>query len=151
MKGETDVFFINVKDGQVVKRIELADIIQDKRNSKCRFLRFHQGKVYITDLGLDCVYILNPETDDVKLFGSSGSQVGQFSDPAGLVCDDLGNMIVVDSKNHRLQLFNNNNKVVCPLALDVPVRRPSGAQLHNGELYVLNLQGSHGMTKYNLG
>jgi len=150
-KGETDVFFINVKDGQVVKRIELGDIIQDKRNSKCRFLCFNNGKLYITDLGLDCVYVLDPVTNDVKPFGATGSGVGQFKDPAGLVCDDIGNMIVVDSKNHRLQLFNKENKVVCPLALDVPVRRPAGAHLHNGDLYVLNLHGPNGMTKYKLG
>ena len=33
---------------------------------------------------------------------------GLFNDPAGVVVDNLGNMIVADSKNHRLCLFNQS-------------------------------------------
>ena len=43
-------------------RFEMEDIIADKSRSKCRFLTYQLGKLYITDLGLDCVYILDPAT-----------------------------------------------------------------------------------------
>ena len=42
------------------------------------------------------------------VFGESGSGVGQLSHPAGMVVDDFGSMIVVDSLNHRLQLVDSN-------------------------------------------
>lgn len=50
-KGETDLFFLNVVDGHLDQRFELADIIQNQQGSKCRFLHFKGRKVYIVDLG----------------------------------------------------------------------------------------------------
>ena len=48
-------------------RIEMEDIIANKAMSKCRFLTYQLGKLYITDLGLDCVYVLDPVTNTVKV------------------------------------------------------------------------------------
>merc|ERR1711909_118532 len=81
--------------------------IPNRSMSKCRFLTYQLGKLYITDLGLDCVYILDPNTVNTKVFGSSGSGPGELSDPAGLVVDTAGNIIVADSKNHRLCVFSS--------------------------------------------
>ena len=47
---------------------------------------------------------------DLKVFGGSGTGPGQFWDPAGLAVDDLGNFIVADSRNHRLQLIGQDRK-----------------------------------------
>ena len=86
------------------------------------------------------------------MFGCSGSGPGQLSDPAGLVVDSVGNMVVADSRNHRLCLFTQEGKFVCSLSLSPDTRRPSGVVLdiENRELYVLNLQGRDAMTKYKL-
>ena len=46
----------------------------------------------------------------LKVFGGSGTGPGQFWDPAGLAVDDLGNFIVADSRNHRLQLIGQDRK-----------------------------------------
>ena len=99
-----------------------------------RFLTYHGGKFYITDLGRDRIYILeSKEKDDnpgVQVLGETGKRDGQFRDPAGLVVDDLGyvcslhvfhclrinklihlrNMIIADSKNYRLQLYSKERK-----------------------------------------
>jgi len=149
---KTDLLFFDLISGELVKKIEMEDIIANKAMSKCRFLTYQLGKLYITDLGLDCVYILDPVTINAKVFGSSGSGPGQLSDPAGLVVDTVGNIIVADSKNHRLCLYNMEGKFLCNLSLSPDTRRPSGVSLDKDklELYVLNLQGKAAMIKYKL-
>ena len=88
----------------------------------------------------------------LQVFGCSGSEPGQLSDPAGLVVDGMGNMMVADSRNHRLCLFTQEGKFVCNVSLNPETRRPSGLVLDigNRELYVLNLQGKDAMTKYRI-
>merc|ERR1719193_1262960 len=148
----TDLLFFDLVTGELVKKIEMEDIITNRDMSKCRFLAYQLGKLFITDLGLDCVYILDPRTNNAKVFGSSGSGAGELSDPAGLVVDSVGTMIVADSRNHRLCVFNREGKFVCPVSLSPNTRRPSGVALDNDkkELFVLNLHGKFGLTKYEL-
>ena len=66
--------------------------------------------------------------------------------------DAVGNIIVADSKNHRLCVFGSDGKFVCDVKLSPPTRRPSGVVLdkESKDLYVLNLQGKLAMTKYRL-
>ena len=99
-------------NGKQKENIDITDIIRDRGRSMCRFLTYKNGKFYITDLGSDKIYIVDEKTGDARAFGRSGSGAGQFSDPAGLVVDHQGNMMVADSKNHRLCLFNNERKYI---------------------------------------
>jgi len=148
----TSLQFFNVTTGELVKVIKMEDIA-NKALSKCRFLTYQQDKFYITDLGLDCVYILDPENINSKqVVGVSGSGPGELSDPAGLVVDIAGNIIVADSKNHRLCVFNSEGKFACHVTLSPAIRRPSGVALNREEkeLFVLNLQGKMAMIKYKL-
>ena len=46
--------------------------------------------------------------ESAVVFGDCGDEVGQFYKPAGIVVDDFGNSIVVDSGNNRLQLINSD-------------------------------------------
>jgi len=149
---KTDLLFFDLGSGELVRKIEMEDIISDKARSKCRFLTYQLDKLYITDLGLDCVYILDPATISVKVFGVSGSGDGQFSDPAGLVVDRVGNIVVADSRNHRLCVYSQEGKFLCKVKLTPEARRPSGVVLdaENRELYVLNLHGREAMTKYKI-
>lgn len=43
-----------------------------------------------------------------QMFGSEGSQNGQFCRPWGICCDQHGNIIVGDRSNHRIQVFDIN-------------------------------------------
>ena len=43
-----------------------------------------------------------------QVFGSEGSQNGQFCRPWGICCDQHGNIIVGDRSNHRIQVFDIN-------------------------------------------
>ena len=117
LSNNTDVFFIDKISNKVVKRIEMVDLIEDAvvelqnlqaEMSACRFLSYHNKKLYVVDLGLDCVFILTKDGTESELFGSRGNKGGEFRDPAGLVVDDIGTMMVVDSRNHRLQLIDSD-------------------------------------------
>jgi len=150
--ASTYLIFIDLESGEVCKKVELGDPNANKRASKCRFLTHYAGNIYITDLGLNYIYILDPVTLSMKSFGSSGSNPGQFSDPAGLVVDVKGNMIIADSRNHRLCLYSNAGNYICTLDLSPEAKRPSGIVLdrENKELYVLFLHGRAAMVKYKL-
>ena len=88
----------------------------------------------------------------MTVFGTTGDGPGCFNDPAGLGVDEEGNMVVADSKNHRVCLFTKEGKFVSNLKLSPKVRRPSGLLLDrvNKELYVLNLNGKIALIKYSL-
>jgi len=143
--------FIDPEDPKKrIASIDLEDVIgKHKRGSLCRFLTYKDEKLYVTDLGRDKVYVVYVN-GDVKEFGESGEGPGQFSDPAGLVVDNQGNMIVADSKNHRLSLFNSKLKWLKDVKLSPQVNRPSSLLFDsgNGFLYVLCLHGNKSVIKY---
>ena len=80
-------------------------------------------------------FTLNDNTS-VRKFGTFGKSDGQFRDPAGLVSDSFGNVILADAGNHRLQVFDKSRKFVGNV--QIGLRRPSGIYLDQEEeaLYV---------------
>ncbi len=116
----------------------------------------------LTVLGLNLIYILNMSRESgvvtVKTFGGSGRAAGRFDDPAGITADGTGYVIVADSRNHRLQVFDRSRRYVGQVFADRPLRRPSGihfdpepdaggAGQQRPALYVLNLW-ENTMVKY---
>jgi tripartite motif-containing protein 71 len=51
-------------------------------------------------------------TENIQVWGSVGSNPGQFNDPAGIVLDPKGYVFVVDSNNDRIQKFTSNGTFV---------------------------------------
>merc|ERR1719481_522379 len=51
--------------------------------SKCRFLAMSYNKVFVSDLGLHKVYIVDLVDDTQSAFGYFGSQEGQLRGPSG--------------------------------------------------------------------
>merc|ERR1719494_1189243 len=82
----------------------------------------------------------------------SGSGPGCFKDPAGLAVDSMGNMLIADSRNHRLCLHDFKGRFLTEVKLDPPPKRPSGLLLdqENGDIYILNLQGDAAVIRYSL-
>ena len=70
-----------------------------------------EGQVMISDGSPDygtlghSVRVFSKEGKQTGKIGCSGKGMGQFKDPRGLVIDSKGNLIVIDSGNHRLQIF----------------------------------------------
>ena len=90
------------------------------------------------DLGLDCVFVVNDTT--ANMFGKRGKEGGEFRDPTDIVVDDVGNMMVLDSRNMRIQVINGETEYLGCLKVNSPLARPSRFYLdtENKELYISN-------------
>ena len=103
MRASSALLFIDLKKDEVVLK---RDLVKDRPpTSKCRFLSHAKGKLYVTDLGLNKIYVV-----DVKS-GVSGRTIegpvdDGLTDPAGVGVDEEGGLVVADSKNHRVCLFS---------------------------------------------
>ena len=75
----------------------------------CRYLSYDNGRLFVVDMGLSRIYCLESKKEwGATVLGGHGKDIGMFNKPAGLVFDELGAMIVVDSGNNRLQVLDNN-------------------------------------------
>ena len=103
---------LDLKKGEVVRGISLKQLVGDRHEeSKCRFLTFFKGKLYLTDLGLNQGFIVDPnDFESVVSFGSRGA--GQLNYPAGMAVDDVGNILVADCRNNRLSLYDKNGQFI---------------------------------------
>ena len=54
-----------------------------------------------------------------QMFGKRGDKEGEFRDPTGIVVDDLGTMLVSDSRNNRIQVFSNDLEYVGTATIQV--------------------------------
>ena len=80
------------------------------------------------------------DKEDAFMFGQRGKGPVEFRDPTDVFVDDVGNMIVVDSRNHRLQIINPDQECIGVVKPDPPIARPSRIFVDSqaGELYVSN-------------
>ena len=53
------MLFIDTSTGSVLKRVELVDTVGDEKDKSARrLLTYVNRRLYIVDMGLDCVYVL---------------------------------------------------------------------------------------------
>jgi len=78
--------------------------------SQLKSLLYNKGKIYITDVGLHKLFIIDLNTKEQAVRGYLGSESGQFKRPTGLLADDMGNILVSDSGNDRLLIFTEEGK-----------------------------------------
>jgi len=157
--GETDIFFINVTSGKVWKRVEIIDLIneENRRLSCCRALCSYktltgdeEDKVIVLDKGLDLLYCVSGE-EVGDAVGGPGSGVGSFSNPSGVAADYVGNLIVTDTNNNRLQLLDGELKFCGAVKVDRKLVKPVGIffDAKRRELLICN-QGEGSVVGYRL-
>jgi uncharacterized protein (TIGR03663 family) len=72
------------------------------------------------------------ELDAVQVWGETGTAPGQFNHPRGIAAAPDGSLFVVDSDNHRIQVFDTNGAFLrqwgshCNLAEDLGCTDPDG-------------------------
>lgn len=65
------------------------------------------GNLYVTDFSGDVIKVYNPEGQQIKTIGSSGSNPGQFLGPGGLIISDTtGRIYINDQYNGRVQVLD---------------------------------------------
>ena len=108
--------------------------------SKVRFLTYSLGTVYITDLGLHKMYMVNIVTREQTATGYMGSKEGQVRRPTGLIGDDLGNILVADSENDRLVVFKKDGHFVKVIGSEVgKFSAPHGLVRQGNTVLVVNM------------
>jgi len=148
-QGETDLFLFDKISKNLVKRVELVDVIEaaktdSNKSSACGSLYYDSinRKLFVTDSGLGLVYCFYDQDgeDGAGVFGDYGP--ASLSKPSGLVMDDHGNMIIVDSGTNRLLLVDSNWNLHGSLKVDAPLRKPSGIYFDKDarELFVCNYE-----------
>lgn len=118
--------------------------------SKCRFMDVHNGHVFVSDLGLSCIYKTDMKGALVSTFGIKGKDCGQMIEPSGVSATDRC-VFIGDSKNNRVQAFDANGNFITVVKMASGIVRPSGVHVsEKDKLYVLNyLHGVVGVYKLN--
>jgi len=110
LPGETDLFYLDISLGEVVKRVQMVDIIDDASHSRCQSLCIFDEKLHIVDNGLDCIYSLfyQDGEDQAEVFGCRGREEAQFSGISCIALDFEGSMLISDMRNNRIQAFSKD-------------------------------------------
>ena len=89
-----------------------------------------QGNIYVTDgYGNARVTKYDNEGRFIKMWGSRGSEPGQFDTPHGIAIDALNNLYVADRGNNRIQIFDADGNFKTQIS---GVARPSAICISPG-------------------
>eukprot|EP00058_Branchiostoma_floridae_P006913 XP_002592401.1 hypothetical protein BRAFLDRAFT_67266 [Branchiostoma floridae] len=86
-----------------------------------------EGNILVSDYGNNGVYVSNEDGEFLFQFGGKGSGEGQLKDPRGICTDRAGNIIVADSDNGRVEMFDKTGRFIkhiitdmtCPIAVAI--------------------------------
>ncbi len=99
------------------------------------------GDVWATDTTADAVVHLAPDLTQKGTWGSSGPGTGQFFSPGGIAIDPLGNIVVADMGNDRIETFTPDGAMMS--AWDAPGGKTAPVDVTtdaSGNVYVSGVQ-----------
>ncbi len=67
-----------------------------------------EGNFYISDEGVQCIFIFDKQGNFQSNWGVKGQGDGEFDRPAGIAFDRDGNLLVVDGLNNRIQKYTKD-------------------------------------------
>ncbi|KAI8505947.1 hypothetical protein Bbelb_163000 [Branchiostoma belcheri] len=105
-RGEVQVFR---PDGSPLRRFGHP---QNEMTSPRYITVDREGNILVTDWDTRSVYMYNESGKFLLKFGGKGSGEGQFHNPSGICTDSIGNVIVADSGNGRVQMFTRHGEHV---------------------------------------
>ena len=99
-----------------------------------------RGEVMVSDNERHCVSVFSPSGVNLRSFGTSGSDHGQFNEPSGVAVDGEGNILVADFCNHRIQKFTVEGQFLAVVGMegDGPLQfyLPTDIAISNNKVYV---------------
>jgi len=127
-----------IRDWKIRKMI-LASELTPETSSNIQFLTVSNSKIFMTDQDCHRLIKVDLNLQTIKYGGYLGHQSGQIYQPAGLLTDDAGNILVCDAGNKRLVLFNEELQHVMDIQ-DFNQQRPHSL-LREGKFVYVVLQG----------
>jgi len=100
---------VNGEGDFIIKEKVTITVIANKMKSKVRFLAVHDTKIYASDYGMNAIYVVDMRSRSQSSIHSLGLEC---KEPCAMLVDDLGNMLVADSGNNRLVVFNVDGEFV---------------------------------------
>ena len=118
--GEEDrLYVLNRTDGQggQIRRINWDDDDLDIFGTNfvwpVQMIRDADENVYVSDEGNHTITVWRPSDGELlDTWGTHGSEPGQLDRPSGIEWDNDGNMLVVDTQNHRVQKFTASGEYI---------------------------------------
>ena len=102
----------------------------------------HGNRYFVSDECRHCIKVFSDQGDFLYQFGREGTGDGEFGRPLGLAVDNLGRLVVCDSGNHRIQLFQLDGSFWCKFGRQPSFNHPvSVAVLSDGKLAVTQMGG----------
>ena len=96
-----------------------------------------RGEVVVTECSEDCVSVFSQCGKKLRSFGTFGSGHGQFNEPRGVTVDSEGNILVLDTDNHRIQKFTTTGEFLTAVSTEgSPLDVAFNAT--NNKVYVVN-------------
>ena len=123
-----------------------ANIIGDLREPWGIAVR-EGGEVVVAEHGGNCVSIISRNRER-RSFGTRGSAPGHFNRPEGVAVDAVGNILVADTLNHRIQQLSSTGKHLRTVGVSgsgpLQFRYPGGIAVHpqTRKVYVADM-GNH--------
>jgi DNA-binding beta-propeller fold protein YncE len=81
-------------------------VVCDTYNHRIQIFKFDTSNM--STIGLQGKF--DPKGKFLFSFGEYGEEEGQFNCPVGITCDHDGNIVVSDTRNHRIQVFDPKGK-----------------------------------------
>lgn len=75
--------------------------------NKAQGIAYYNNRIIVSDTENDRLVILGNDGRLLKVVGRSGNAQGEFIKPRGITVDKEGNILVVDSGNNRLEIFDS--------------------------------------------
>jgi len=105
---ETFLFKFGQKGGSSAKLSRPRGIAIDERN----------GHIYIVDFFRHAINVYSKTGDYLFEFGGRGTGRGWFNYPTDIAVDSMGHLLITDTFNHRVQVFEVSEQ---PSAMTVPI------------------------------
>ena len=96
--GHTDVFYLSLATGRIVKRLQLEEVLLEEEATLCSHLVTQSSTLHVGDSGLGRVYTLVEEEEGVEASVRGGEEwrVG------GMVGEEGGGLLISDTLGGRL-------------------------------------------------
>jgi DNA-binding beta-propeller fold protein YncE len=91
----------------------------------------HEGRVYVTDTGLQAVWVFDEKTRQVSFLGE-----GRLQTPIGVAVDKAGNIFVSDTGTQRVYIFSRDGKLIRALGQKGELGNPSGLAIDHASNYL---------------
>ena len=164
--GQTDLLYISLETGRIVKRLEMEDILGEEAvESRCSYvfiqvmmvsgqysltISVQEDRLHISDPGLGHVYSLHQEEGEVQALVCGVPE--QWQGPGGVAGDTRGGLLVADTGHHRLVRLGGQGQVMGvveveygllqpgAIAVDAKARRMAVHNQGRGEVAVYRLE-----------